>query len=154
MRPDTMTSVWILKIALQLVHITYVMLASLQVLGPPPMLTVSSVWIALLVPLPVASNLWHYLLLKRQGGDVCNPSRLVTSKGLFPFVRHPMYLGDILVVIFLGLSWFNWVSCLIGCLTILAIWRLAQAEDQTLRRRFNEMYPDWFTRTGLILPSR
>ena len=148
-----MTSVWILKIALQLVHITYVVLASLQILGPPTMLALSSVWIALLVPLPVASNVWHYLLLKRQGGDVCNPGDLVTSKGLFPLVRHPMYLGDMLVVILFGFIWLNWVSLLIGALTTLSVWWLAQAEDQMLQRQFEERYPDWFRRTGMLFPT-
>jgi protein-S-isoprenylcysteine O-methyltransferase Ste14 len=148
-----MNTVWILKISLQLAHIAVVMLGSLRLIGGEPWIEIAPLWVAIAVPLPVLSNLWHYRLLKRAGGNVAQPTRLVTSGGLYRFLRHPMYLGDVLTVILLSLACLNGLVLATACCTIGAILWLARVEDRTLRQQFEAGDQVWFQRTGLLLPA-
>lgn len=53
---------------------------------------------ALLAQLLVISggitSIWHYRLLKQSSKDIAEPSALVSESALFRWIRHPMYLAD------------------------------------------------------------
>jgi protein-S-isoprenylcysteine O-methyltransferase Ste14 len=58
----------------------------------------------------------------------------VISSGPYRFVRHPMYVGAILMYLAIPLIWGSmWALALSGVIVILFLWRTAM-EDRTLRR--------------------
>lgn len=74
------------------------------------------------------------------------------TKGIYAFVRHPIYLGIILLVIGrapVAESWFVLVS---GVLLVILISIKARFEDQLLLDHYPE-YSEYASRVGRLLPG-
>ncbi|BCS97120.1 hypothetical protein DSLASN_27520 [Desulfoluna limicola] len=97
-------------------------------------------------------HLWHYRLLKTGNASLALPDHLVTKGGLFPWVRHPMYLGDLILIIgFSGiLPDVEGLAILLAGVVGLAC--QAQVEDAELNERFPNAFPPWRTRTRRLIP--
>jgi len=98
-------------------------------------------------------HLWHYRLLKVGNASLALPDQLVTKGGLFPWVRHPMYLGDLILIIgFTGiLPDVEGLGILLAAIVGLA--RQARVEDLELKGRFPDAYPPWQVRTRCLIPG-
>ncbi len=96
-----------------------------------------------------AVHLYHFWLLKRSNSTLDPPQQLVTSGGLFPWVRHPMYLGDGLVMLGFAILCPSWLSA--GCLLLglLALAHQRRAEEGRLADLFGEAFEAY--RRGSIL---
>lgn len=98
------------------------------------------------------ANLLHYRLLKQRATNIAEPGALITDALAYRYLRHPMYLGDIVVGTGFFLIW--------PCMLSLAFWLIlvraavAQAihEDRELADAFPSTFPLWRQRTGLMLP--
>ncbi|MGF1453715.1 MAG: methyltransferase family protein [Opitutales bacterium] len=98
-----------------------------------------------------AINLWHYRLLK-VAGKAEAPTTLVTQGGLWPFVRHPMYLGEGLLMLALAVM-ARGPSIYLMFVGWIAIVRLALAEDRAMGERFPQAHVKWRQRAGLLFPK-
>jgi protein-S-isoprenylcysteine O-methyltransferase Ste14 len=74
---------------------------------------------------------------------------LVTD-GIYRFVRHPIYAGDLLLVIGLQLALQSWLF-LLGLMIAVVIVRQAVAEEKLLLTKFPE-YHDYCVRTKRFFP--
>ncbi|HNV65676.1 MAG TPA: isoprenylcysteine carboxylmethyltransferase family protein [Bacteroidales bacterium] len=78
----------------------------------------------------------------------------LNTKGIYSVIRHPLYVGNILMslgpVLFLRSVW--WVIVF-----VLASWlyyeRIIFAGEQYLRRKFGEAYDTWAFRVKAVIPS-
>jgi protein-S-isoprenylcysteine O-methyltransferase Ste14 len=142
---------WRIKVAAGAALIA--LLCSHFLLGFPQALLGVPRWLAQAVVLTGgAITLWHHRILVRgRGGD--NPGELVEGGGLYRLIRHPMYLGDCLLYIGMGLlvpSLVSTVLVVIGCAALIT---QAKAEDRYLANRFGESFSSWQQRSGLLLPG-
>ena len=106
----------------------------------------------LLVFLGAAINLWHYAILKKQAHYLGKPDKLVTSGGLFRMVRHPMYLGELLLVTGLTLMLWAWWAVMLWGLFTVSVLRLVRIEDDQMAGVFGDDHRAWVQRTRLMLP--
>jgi protein-S-isoprenylcysteine O-methyltransferase Ste14 len=74
---------------------------------------------------------------------------LVTN-GIYRFVRHPIYAGDLLLVIGLQLALQSWLF-LLGLMIAVVIVRQAIGEEKLLLTKFPE-YHDYCVRTKRFFP--
>ena len=77
----------------------------------------------------------------------------LNTTGMYSLVRHPLYLGNYLII--LGLSLFFhtwWVVLLVACLFALYYERIMFAEEAFLRISFGEAFEKWATITPSIIP--
>ena len=96
--------------------------------------------------------LYHYYLIKRRNQLLDQADHLVTNGGLFPYVRHPMYLGDIFMFTgFTLLAPFVATLCVL-VLAIYALVRQAVAEDRYLSQLHMTQHESWIKSTKLLLP--
>ena len=105
-----------------------------------------------LVLIGATLSLVHYGLLKLENPRLAEPVVLVTDGGLFRWVRHPMYLGDALVLG--GLALLRPTPLALGLLTVgvVALVVTAHREDDALRERFGPAFLDWRARTSALVP--
>lgn len=85
--------------------------------------------------------------VRRQRADVLN------TTGPYSLVRHPLYLGNFLVVQGWTLaSGSLWLVCLTALLFLVYYERIALREEAFLRGRFGPLFTDWATRTPACIP--
>lgn len=73
------------------------------------------------------------------------------QRGIYAFIRHPIYTGIVLAGIGWSLVSLNAVRILITGLLLLLFYFKARYEEGLLRQRF-EGYPEYMKRSGMFLP--
>ena len=78
----------------------------------------------------------------------------INMSGIYSVVRHPLYIGNYFMwlgpVLFIRSAWFAVVFSLVYWIYYE---RIMFAEEQFLRRKFEEAYDRWSEKVGAILPS-
>lgn len=97
-------------------------------------------------------TLWHSYLLGRSGDNSGSANSLVCRGGLYSRIRHPMYLGDMVLYLGLALLAPGWMSLTCLVLGWLALILQARTEDAYLAVRFGDAFSTWADGTGLLLP--
>lgn len=78
---------------------------------------------------------------------------MLNSTGIYSIVRHPLYLGNLIVIFGLLLFIRVWWFALIGAVMFWVYYeRMAYAEEEFLRRKFGTPYLDWAEQTPAFLP--
>jgi protein-S-isoprenylcysteine O-methyltransferase Ste14 len=73
--------------------------------------------------------------------------------GLYKFIRHPGYLGQLLIFIGLALSLSNWLSILLMTLPIaIGYGYRISVEERFMREQLGQKYLDYEQRTKRIIP--
>ena len=81
-----------------------------------------------------------------------NQTGLVTD-GPYRFVRHPQYLGIILLTGGLLLQWVTISALLLWPILILLYVRLARIEEQEIESKYGDSYRQYKERTPMFLPK-
>jgi protein-S-isoprenylcysteine O-methyltransferase Ste14 len=77
----------------------------------------------------------------------------LNTTGVYSVVRHPLYLGNYLVMMGFALwphIW--WLAALTTCLYALYYERIMMAEEAFLRQRFGETFEEWAAATPAFIP--
>jgi protein-S-isoprenylcysteine O-methyltransferase Ste14 len=78
---------------------------------------------------------------------------VLNTSGMYSIVRHPLYLGNFIIILGLILLVSIWWF---GLIAILAFWlyneRIIAAEEKFLEEKFGNRYLDWAEKTPAILP--
>jgi protein-S-isoprenylcysteine O-methyltransferase Ste14 len=77
----------------------------------------------------------------------------LTTTGFYSVVRHPLYLGNYLIMLGFA-SWQHiwWLAALTTCVYALYYERIMLAEEAFLRRRFGGSFEKWCAETPAFLP--
>lgn len=143
---------WNVKVLCSLLLIAALFLRYLTDWLTPLFVVPHSVSLALVVPGGTVF-LYHWHLIKRQNLLFDQADQLVTKGGLFPYVRHPMYLGDILMFIGFTLLAPSAATLCVLALTIYALVRQAISEDRYLLQRHETQHQHWVRSTRLLFPA-
>lgn len=122
------------------------------------------VWPAGAAPLPLVIgqglvlvgagiNIQHYRFLKRQNPNIASPGFLEAEKGLYRWIRHPMYFGDLVLMIGLALVTSDLVSALLLAIGTVGVGVQSRIEDALMARMFGESFEAWRKRTRLLIPG-
>ena len=84
----------------------------------------------------------------------CQTAESLNTTGMYSIVRHPLYLGNIIIImgilLFVELWWFAFLG-LIGCL--LYHERIIFAEEEFLRKKWSNTFLEWSRKTPLLWPK-
>lgn len=105
-----------------------------------------------LIVVGVFIHLYHYYLLKRKNPRVQEPDILLNSEGLFRWIRHPMYLGDLFFYFGFCLLNPDAVTCMLFSCSVVAIMQQVKVEDVQLQKYFGHDFVDWSKTTRRIIP--
>lgn len=73
--------------------------------------------------------------------------------GLYRFVRHPQYLGFLLVIVGFLIQWPTLPTLVLFPVLVVAYTRLARREERELATRFGERWATYSRRTPMLLPG-
>ncbi len=92
--------------------------------------------------------IWHHLIMKRARRLAAGQPVLVCAGGLFARIRHPIYLGD--MVLYAGLAVYpaTAVSMVLLIIAVWALYRQAMREDAEMAEMFGQQHAAWRARTG------
>lgn len=93
----------------------------------------------------------HYWLLRRAAGLLHQPDQLLTDRALYRWIRHPMYLGDLMVAICLAillepLDWLLAGACAVAIVAQCAV------EDRLMARSFGAQFDAWSQSSWRLIP--
>lgn len=75
------------------------------------------------------------------------------TQGPYRLIRHPGYLGDLLLWLGAGLATANWITVVVITLSMVgAYWYRMQAEDAMLAAAFPQEYQSYASRTWRLIP--
>lgn len=149
-----MTSLWwLIKVLCGLALVAWAVATALGWTPPVPRVAVPLLVAQVTVIVGALVHVVHYGILKRRAGPLEHPDHLVTDAGLFRFVRHPMYLGDL--ICYAGLAALAGDAIALSLLAVGTVALVAQArhEDAALRTLFPQTFEAWHVRTRLLLPG-
>ncbi|MFX0076903.1 MAG: methyltransferase family protein [Candidatus Hermodarchaeota archaeon] len=78
---------------------------------------------------------------------------VLATGGPYKYIRHPMYTGKALLVIFFFLATGIWLS-LLGALSWIGLTSQAKMEEEVLTKRFGKKYTEYMDNTGRFFPKR
>lgn len=78
---------------------------------------------------------------------------VLNTTGLYSLVRHPLYVGNFIIVLGVAMSPMEWWLVVIVCLTYwIYIERIGAAEEAYLAEKFGSAFTEWAARTPAFLP--
>ena len=100
-------------------------------------------------------RLWPVFVLGRRFSGLVaiqEGHQLVTS-GVYGRIRHPSYLGMLLMVLGWGLAFRTWVGVLLAALMAPPLVARIRAEERLLRSQFGAEYDAYRARTSRLVPG-
>jgi methanethiol S-methyltransferase len=80
-----------------------------------------------------------------------NQGQLVTT-GLYSYIRHPQYLGFLLITLGMLLEWPTIFTLLLWPVLTVVYYRLAKAEDKEIEAQFGEQFREYKRSVSAFLP--
>jgi protein-S-isoprenylcysteine O-methyltransferase Ste14 len=78
----------------------------------------------------------------------------IIEKGVYKYIRHPGYLGQIVIFLGISISLSNWLSIILMFLsTLIGYMNRIRVEEKFMFEQMGEKYSDYKTRTKKIVPK-
>jgi protein-S-isoprenylcysteine O-methyltransferase Ste14 len=96
--------------------------------------------------------IYHFVLLRKHNNNIGKPSILLSNKGLFRWIRHPMYFADFVIYAGFMLLHFSAASIIVYAIACYSLCRQAKVEDNYLASLFGEAHIEWRKKSCLLVP--
>jgi protein-S-isoprenylcysteine O-methyltransferase Ste14 len=78
-------------------------------------------------------------------------NQLITT-GIYSYVRHPQYLGFLLITLGMNIQWVTIPTLLLWPALVVLYYRLAEKEDKEMEEKFGEEYRTYSLSTPMFIP--
>ena len=102
-----------------------------------------------------ALRLWPVFVLGRRfsGLVAIQPGHTLVTSGIYSVIRHPSYLGLLVMMLGWGLAFRSLVGVLLTVLVVLPLVARIRAEERLLRTQFGAEYDAYCARTSRLIPG-
>jgi len=77
--------------------------------------------------------------------------RLITD-GIYAYVRHPQYLGFLLLTLGMLVQWVTFLTALMWPILAVLYYRLAKEEEKELEKKFGKEYLEYKRKVPMFIP--
>jgi len=113
------------------------------------------VWLLFTVPLGVLTFAFGVWLARKSEAVVFhNEAGRVIDSGVYGYVRHPLYLGLLLIILGFSISTLSVLSLAVWAALFLFLDRMAAYEEADLTRLLGKPYVDYMKRVSKWLPTK
>ncbi len=116
------------------------------------LMSMEASWALVMVTSSAVIFLGLFLMSKGWSSIHSGNGELVTE-GIYRYVRHPQYLGLIVLTIGLLIQWPTIITLAMWPVLVLMYYRLAKREEREAREAYGERYVEYELRTPMFLPS-
>jgi len=81
-------------------------------------------------------------------------SRQLVTEGIYAYMRHPQYLGILLLTLGMLVQWITFPTALMWPILATLYYRLARKEEKEMENQFGEMYRQYKAKVPMFLPFR
>ncbi len=114
-------------------------------------MSMESAWALVMVTSSAVIFLGLFLMSKGWSMIHASYGELVTG-GVYRYVRHPQYLGLIVITVGLLIQWPTIITLVMWPVLILMYYRLAKREERGALEAFGERYEEYKLKTPMFLP--
>ncbi|NJD53514.1 MAG: isoprenylcysteine carboxylmethyltransferase family protein [Candidatus Methanoperedens sp.] len=114
-------------------------------------MSMDAAWALVMVSSSAIIFLGLFLMSKGWGMIHASSGELVTG-GIYRYVRHPQYLGLIVLTVGLLIQWPTIITLLMWPVLVLMYHRLAKKEEKEAMEAFGERYEEYRRRVPMFLP--
>ena len=77
----------------------------------------------------------------------------LATDGLYRYIRHPQYLGLILITSGMLIQWPTILTVIMWPILLFAYWHLAKVEEKEMESKFGQSYINYRREIGMFLPN-
>ncbi len=92
-------------------------------------------------------------LMSRGWSSIHSANGELVTGGIYRYVRHPQYLGLIVITVGLLIQWPTIITLAMWPILVLMYYRLAKREEKEALEAFGERYEEYRRNTPMFLPS-
>jgi protein-S-isoprenylcysteine O-methyltransferase Ste14 len=85
-------------------------------------------------------------------GETRKPGQAGNFRELYGYVRHPQYVGFLLITLGLNVQWLTIFTLILWPVLAVLYWRLAKEEDKENEERFGEAFREYKRRVPGFIP--
>jgi len=85
--------------------------------------------------------------------EIYSAKQELVTTGLYAYVRHPQYLGFLMITLGMLVQWATLPTLLMWPLLVVLYYRLAKQEEKEMEAKFGEKYRGYKSRVSMLLPS-
>ena len=116
------------------------------------LMSMEAAWAFVMVTSSVIIFLGLFLMSKGWSGIHSTNGDLVTG-GIYRYVRHPQYLGLIVITIGLLIQWPTIITLAMWPVLVVMYYKLAKKEEKEAMEAFGERYEEYKRQTPMFIPS-
>ena len=100
-------------------------------------------------------RLWPVFVLGHRfsGLVAIQPGHMLVTTGIYRIIRHPSYLGLLIVSLGWGLAFRSWAGVILATLNIVPLVGRIRAEEALLHAQFGTEYDAYRSRTSRLIPG-
>ena len=116
------------------------------------LMSMEAAWAFVMVTSSAIIFLGLFLMSKGWSGIHSTNGDIVTG-GIYRYVRHPQYLGLIVITIGLLIQWPTIITLAMWPVLVVMYYRLAKKEEKEAMEAFGERYEEYKRQTPMFIPS-
>ena len=98
-----------------------------------------------------------FFLLRKHGrtrdGRTYIQTVTVVDQGLYAIIRHPQYLGFLLITLGMNVLWVTFSTLALWPILALLYYRLAKEEDKQIEQKFGKQYTEYKKEVPMFIPK-
>lgn len=116
------------------------------------MMSMESAWAFVMVT-SSAIIFFGLFLMSKGWSRIHSANGVLVTEGIYRYVRHPQYLGLIVITVGLLIQWPTIITLAMWPVLVLMYYRLAKREEREALEAFGEIYEEYKQRTPMFFPS-